>query len=49
MSGAEVIGLISGTIAIVGASVKVYRAATDASGRERSIGNSTIVAKRYRT
>ncbi|RYP63005.1 hypothetical protein DL771_009490 [Monosporascus sp. 5C6A] len=32
MSGAEVIGLISGIIAVVGATVKVYRAATDASG-----------------
>ncbi|RYP04099.1 hypothetical protein DL765_010311 [Monosporascus sp. GIB2] len=32
MSGAEVIGLISGIIAIVGATVKVYRAATNASG-----------------
>jgi hypothetical protein len=32
MSGAEVIGIISGIIAIVGATVKVYAAATDASG-----------------
>ncbi|RYP50627.1 hypothetical protein DL768_003909 [Monosporascus sp. mg162] len=32
MSGAEVIGLISGIIAIVDATVKVYGAATDASG-----------------
>jgi len=32
MSGPEVVGLISGIIAIVGAIVKVYAAATDASG-----------------
>lgn len=32
MSGAEVIGVISGIIAIVDATVKVYDAATDASG-----------------
>ncbi|RYO74334.1 hypothetical protein DL764_010859 [Monosporascus ibericus] len=32
MSGAEVIGLISGIIAIISATVKVYGAATDASG-----------------
>ncbi|RYP30214.1 hypothetical protein DL767_006361 [Monosporascus sp. MG133] len=32
MSGAEVIGLISGIIAIVSATVEVYGAATDASG-----------------
>ncbi|KAH6648991.1 WD40-repeat-containing domain protein [Truncatella angustata] len=32
MSGAEIIGIISGIIAIVDATVKVYAAATDASG-----------------
>ena len=32
MSGPEVIGLVSGIIAIVGATVKVYDAATNASG-----------------
>ncbi|RYP77557.1 hypothetical protein DL770_007058 [Monosporascus sp. CRB-9-2] len=43
MSGAEVIGLISGIIAIVGATVKVYGAATDASGLPEAFRN---VAKR---
>lgn len=32
MSGAEVIGVISGIIAIVDATIKIYSAANDASG-----------------
>ncbi|KAK7422690.1 hypothetical protein QQX98_001478 [Neonectria punicea] len=36
MSGAEVIGLVSGIVAIIGASIKTYKAAEDASGLPQS-------------
>ncbi|KAK4084331.1 uncharacterized protein Triagg1_811 [Trichoderma aggressivum f. europaeum] len=39
MSGAELIGIISGIIAIVDASLKIYEAAADASGLPRAFRN----------
>jgi hypothetical protein len=53
MSGAEVIGIISGIIAIVDATVKVYNAANDASGLPEAFRDVStrlpIVSKILRT